>query len=309
MQFKKATKTDARLRMALMGISGSGKTMTALQIASALGGKTAVIDTERGSASKYADLYEFDVLELENFSPQHYIDAVQAAEDAGYNNLIIDSLSHEWNGSGGVLELHDKAAKKMSDSFRAWGGITPLHNRVLDKILASRCHIIATMRTKSDYSVSKDERGKTVIQKIGMAPVQKDNVEYEFDVVGSLNQENTLSIEKTRCIALAGRSFQKSESKTVAEILKNWLTVDGSAMAADGHASSKDLITNIHQLLADLNTSGDTPQWKSSNLQEFLSFNYSSQTLEDLGYEKLEKVHKYFADRLSDLTKSLPAAA
>lgn len=299
MQFKKATKSDARLRMALMGISGSGKTMTALQIAQEFGGKTAVIDTERGSASKYADMFEFDVLELDNFSPTHYINAVQAAEDAGYDLLIIDSLSHEWSGSGGILEIHNDVTLKDSkkDSFRAWGKVTPQHNKVLDKILASKCHIIATMRTKSDYSVSKDDRGKTVIQKVGMAPVQKDNVEYEFDVVGSLDTDNRLTIEKTRCIALAGKSFDKG-GEQVAKVLKNWLTVDGTK---NGHKSSQDLINEVQQLLADLNTANDKTVWKPATLQEFLEFNYAVSALEDMGYEKLEKFHTYLTDRLTQL--------
>lgn len=307
MQFKKATKGDARLRMALMGISGSGKTYTALQIASALGGKTAVVDTERGSASKYADLFEFDVLELEKFSPTHYIEAVQAAEDAGYDNLIIDSLSHEWSGAGGILEIHDKAAKDTKDSFRAWGSVTPQHNRVLDKILASRCHIIATMRTKSDYSVSKDDRGKTVIQKVGMAPVQKDNVEYEFDVVGSLNTENVLTIEKTRCIALAGKVFHK-DGKAAAAILKNWLTVGGESLTS-GKPSSQELTLAVHQLLADLNMAGDGTKWTATTLNDFLDFNYSAPTLEDLGYEQLEKFHAFLTERLEGLAKAEKQAA
>lgn len=306
MQFKKATKKDARLRLALTGISGTGKTMTALQIAQTLGGKVAVIDTERGSASKYADMFEFDVLELEKFSPTHYIDAVQAAEDAGYDTLVIDSLSHEWSGAGGILEIHDTTAKQTKDSFRAWGSVTPQHNRVLDKILASRCHIIATMRAKSEYSVTKDEKGKTSIQKVGLAPVQKDNVEYEFDVVGSLDTNNVLTIEKTRCIDLAGKHFDK-DGKSVAEILKHWLTVDGEKTKS--HATSKELIAVIRSLLGDLNNAGDKPQWVPSSLKEFLDFNYGTATLEDMGYEQLEKFEQFLIERLDAMTKKEAVAA
>jgi hypothetical protein len=306
MQFKKATKKDARLRLALTGISGTGKTMTALQIAQALGGKTAVIDTERGSASKYADLFEFDVLELEKFSPTHYIEAVQAAEDAGYDNLVIDSLSHEWSGAGGILEIHDSKAKETKDSFRAWGSVTPQHNRVLDKILASRCHIIATMRAKSEYSITKDEKGKTSIAKIGLAPVQKDNVEYEFDVVASLDTNNVLTIDKTRCVALAGKQFDK-DGKSVAEILANWLKGDGERSTS--HATSKELIAVIRSLLSDLNAAGDKPQWVPSTLKEFLDFNYGASSLEEMGYEQLEKLEAFLLDRREGLEKPKAEAA
>lgn len=301
MQFKKATKTDARLRMALMGISGSGKTMTALEVAKGLGGTTAVIDTERGSASKYADLYDFDVLELDNFSPDNYIAAVQAAEDAGYDNLIIDSFSHEWSGSGGILEIHNDAALKLKDSFRAWGGVTPRHNKVLDKILASRCHIIATMRTKSEYSVTKDN-GKTSIQKIGMAPVQKDNVEYEFDVVGSLDQENRLSVEKTRCIALAGKTFAKTETKKLATVLKEWLGDNRDSRA------SGEILASIQALFTDLNAAGDSIKWSPATVREFLEHNYAAAALDDLGYEQKEKFEAFLKERLGDV-RPMEAAA
>ena len=103
--FKRATKTQIRLRLALSGASGSGKTMSSLAIASHLGQRIAVIDTERGSASRYADLFEFDVLELESFHPTKYISAIKAAESAGYDVLIIDSLSHAWIGKDGELDL------------------------------------------------------------------------------------------------------------------------------------------------------------------------------------------------------------
>jgi len=301
MQFKKATKKDARLRLALTGISGTGKTFTALQIADGLGGKTAVIDTERGSASKYADLFEFDVLELEKFSPTHYIDAVQAAEDAGYDNLIIDSLSHEWSGTGGILEIHDQTVNKDSrkDSFRAWGTVTPQHNKVLDKILASRCNVIATMRAKSEYSVTKDDRGKTSIAKIGLAPVQKDNVEYEFDVVAMLDTNNVLTVEKTRCIALAGKQFDK-DGKAIAEVLKNWLTVDGKA-SSDSHKSSKELSQAITRTLSDLNEANDTIKWSTAQLKEYVEFNYAVSSIEDMAYEQKERFLEYLTERLSGL--------
>lgn len=227
-EFKKATKESARLRMALAGISGSGKTYTALAIATGLGGKIALIDTERGSAKKYADLFDFDTLDLDDHSPESYMGAIRAAEAAGFDTLIIDSLSHEWAGRGGILELHERhtQADAKKDSFRAWGKATPKHNQVIDVILSAKMHIIATMRSKSEYAIDVDDRGKKTISKVGLAPVQRADTEYEFDIVGNLNLANDLAIEKTRCPALKDKVFACA-GQEVADILSNWLSVDG----------------------------------------------------------------------------------
>lgn len=225
--FKKATKSQAKLRMAITGPSGSGKTYTALSIGSVLG-RVAVIDTERGSASKYADLFEFDVLELTEYHPRKYIDAIRAARDSGYEALIIDSLSHAWTGQGGVLELVDRAAKRSQNqnSFAAWRDVTPLHNQLVDTILGTSIHIIATMRSKTEYVLEKDDRGRSSPRKVGLAPVQRDGMEYEFDVVAEMDMENNLIISKSRCIPLTNVVINRPDAK-LGETLKAWLS-DGA---------------------------------------------------------------------------------
>lgn len=222
--FRKATKAQAKLRMAITGPSGSGKTFTALSVASALG-HIAVIDTERGSASKYADLFDFDVLELTEYHPRNYIDAIQAARDGGYDVLIIDSLSHAWTGQGGVLELVDRAAKRSQtqNSFAAWRDVTPLHNQLVDTILGTSLHIIATMRSKTEYVLEKDDRGRTSPRKVGLAPVQRDGMEYEFDVVAEMDMENNLLISKSRCIPLTNVVINRPDVR-LGETLKEWLS-------------------------------------------------------------------------------------
>lgn len=226
--FKKAVKYESKLRLALIGPSGSGKTMTGLILASRLaehyGGRVAVIDTERGSASKYADAYDFDVLELANYHPQQYIDAILAAEQAGYNVALIDSLSHAWIGKGGALEMVDTAAKKSSsgNSFAAWRDVTPLHNRMVDTMTSCGLHLIVTMRSKMDYVQTQDERGRTVIRKVGMQPVQRDGLEYEFDVVADMDLENNLIVSKTRCAALAGLVINQPDG-SLSDQLHAWL--------------------------------------------------------------------------------------
>jgi hypothetical protein len=227
MAFKKATKYAAKLRLALAGPSGSGKTYTALTLAHALadGKGVAVIDTERGSASKYADVFpEYDVAELDNFHPNNYIKAIREAEEAGYAVLVIDSLSHAWNGPGGLLELVEAITKRSNNksSFNAWGEATPLQNRLIDSITRSKMHIICTMRTKTEYVIEQNERGKSAPRKVGTAPVQRADVEYEFDVYADLDTDNTLIVHKSRCSALAGAVISKPDA-SVAETLKVWL--------------------------------------------------------------------------------------
>ena len=237
-QIKKATKTQARLRLALIGPSGSGKTFTALRIAMSLGKPVCLIDSERKSASKYAGVnpgdgaFEFDVLELDSFEPDTYVAAIDYVSKSQYGTLIIDSLSHAWMGKGGALEQVDRAAKRMSgNSFGAWRDVTPMHNRLVDSILAAPMHVIATMRTKTDWVIEEDGRGKKVPKKIGLAPVQRDGLDYEFDVVGDMNLDNELIVGKTRCPALAGKVY-KHPGKDVADLLGAWLT-DGAPAPAE----------------------------------------------------------------------------
>jgi len=229
-QFTKATKKQARLRLALIGPSGSGKTYSALAIGTRLvkGGRVAVIDTERGSASKYAGLFEFDTLELDTFSPQIYVQAIQAADAAGYDVLIIDSLSHAWMGKGGALEQVDQVAKRSNsqNSFTAWREVTPHHNAMINAILQCKAHVIVTMRAKTEYVMEVNEKGKNTPRKVGLAPIQRDGVEYEFDLVADMSLENDLIVSKSRCPQLSGAVVNKPGAE-VAQTLAAWLT-DGA---------------------------------------------------------------------------------
>lgn len=176
--FKKAKRGLSKLRLALSGVSGSGKTYSALLLAKGLGGRIAVIDTERGSASLYADMPgipEFDVLELEApFSPERYVEAIRAAEDAGYDVLIIDSMTHEWTGKGGCLELVEEIAKARfrGNTWSAWSELTPRHRDFVDAILTSKLHVIATMRSKTE-TAQEEKNGRKIVQKLGMKTEQR----------------------------------------------------------------------------------------------------------------------------------------
>ena len=229
--FKKATKMQAKLRLALTGTSGSGKTTGALMIAKGLGGKIAVLDTERGSASLYADQYDFDVVELAPpYTPERYIEVIKAAEKEGYDTLILDSITHEWSGQGGILEIVDAAAraKYKGNSYAAWNEGTPRHQKFLDAMLASSCHIIATMRSKAVYVESEKSNGKKSIEKQGSAPQQRDGLEYEFTAVLDINVDRHLAVASKDRTRLFNDPFTITEQTGID--LKAWLE-DGEKCA------------------------------------------------------------------------------
>lgn len=225
--FKPAVKHEAKLRLAISGPSGSGKTYTSLALATALaGGKpVALVDTEHGSAAKYADTFNFDVLEMTPpFHPDRFGEAIREAAKAGYGVIVLDSLTHAWSGSGGMLDLIDEIAKRKSggNTFAAWKEGTPIQNRLIDSIVGAGIHVIATMRSKQDFVQDKDDKGKTVIRKVGMAAQQREGFEYEFDVVLDMDIDNNAVVAKTRAPALNGRVFPKP-GKELAGLLLEWL--------------------------------------------------------------------------------------
>lgn len=240
MQFTRATRRKSKLRLALAAPSGAGKTYGALTIAKGIGGRIAVIDTERGSASLYSNLVEFDTLSLEPpYTPERFIEAIHAAESAGYDVIVLDSITHEWNGTGGVLEVVDNIAKasKSGNSYNAWNEGTRRHRAFIDAMLQSPSHIIATMRTKAAYVQEKNERsGKTEIKKVGMAPEQRDGMEYEFTVVLDIvNDSNIASASKDRT-----GMFTSPNRITAAtgEMIAKWLDSGAEPLPNEGKPPS-----------------------------------------------------------------------
>lgn len=228
MAFQKATKQNATIKLALTGPSGSGKTYSALLIAKGLGGKTALLDTEFGSASLYSDIFDFDTWDEQDpngFPPEYYIRVIQAAEAAGYQNLIIDSLSHEWSGRGGCLEIADALGKTKfrGNSYVAWGEVTPRHNRLIEAIVSARINIIATMRAKTEYALNKDEKtGKTTPQKLGLGAVQRDGMDYEFTTMFELDRDSHIANAGKDRTSLFRDPFVITED--TGKRLADWLT-------------------------------------------------------------------------------------
>ena len=233
--FKKATKKKLKLRMAIDGPAGAGKTYTGLRFAFALAGpngRVAVIDSEHRSAAKYQGespdgvRFDFDVAELDHYAPSTYTQVIREAGRQGYDVLLIDSLSHAWEGVGGALDQVDKKADKTGNSFTAWKDVTPMHREMVEAILACPCHVICTMRSKMDYVLEEvtNKSGKKVMQpkKVGMAPIQRQGVEYEFDVVADMDIDHTLTVSKSRCPAIDGTRAVKPGAPFI-QPLAAWL--------------------------------------------------------------------------------------
>lgn len=207
MGFTKAIKTKQWLRLAIDGIAGSGKTYTALATADGMAEalsklekkkcKMALIDSEHGSASLYADRFDFDTLELMEFEIENYIDALKEAEKVGYEIVIIDSTSHAWDA---LVARVDRIAnqKYRGNSFSAWAEGTPLQKKLIEAMLTYRGHIIVTCRSKTEYSVDRDDKGKTTIKKIGTAAVQRQGFEYEFTMAMTMDGNHYGAVTKDR---------------------------------------------------------------------------------------------------------------
>ncbi len=202
--FQPADLIRTPLRMAIYGPAGCAKSLTSLLIAREIvgpTGKIAVLDTEHGSSTKHARKIRFDVEMLTNFHPAKYIEAITAAERT-HDILIVDSLSHAWAGKGGVLQIVDAATarSRAKNSFTdGWSVGTPLHQDLIESILACKIHIICTMRSKEDYLLMTDENGRaTKIQRVGLAPIQRTETSYEFDVVARMDILHILDIDKER---------------------------------------------------------------------------------------------------------------
>ena len=214
-----AQRSKAKLRLGISGPAGSGKSMSALLMAYGITGdwsKISVVDTENNSADLYAN-YSHNEIEIGVFNvcsistpytPEKYIAAIRECEDAGDSVIIIDSLTHAWAGEGGLLDRKGQIEKKTGNGWTAWRDITPMHNRLVEAILTSKCHVIATLRAKMEHVQEKNEQGKTVIRKIGMNPIQRDGMEYEFTVFIDVDQDHSATSSKDRTSLVDGLVFK-----------------------------------------------------------------------------------------------------
>lgn len=230
MQFTQARRRRAKLKLAVTGPPGSGKTMSALRLATGLvgpGGKIAVIDTENRSASLYSDRFKFDVCDIEPpFDVEKFVAGIGAATAAGYGCLIIDSASHLWKG---VLEFKGSLDSRGGNSFTNWNQAGKKYDAGLSAILQSDIHLIACMRSKVEYVLEEDIKGKQVPRKVGLAPVFRDEGEYEFTIVFDVAHDHTAQVSKDRTGMFTDRIFQVTED--IGKQIGAWL--DGAVVAPD----------------------------------------------------------------------------
>lgn len=199
MLIRKAERKKAKLRIGLSGAPGAGKTYSSLLLAKGIGTKIGLIDTESGRGDLYSNDFDYDIISLEKpYTVDRYIQAITMLEQGGYDVIIIDSLSHAWVGDGGVLSVADKM-QTNNNKFTGWKHATPQQNALIDKIISCKAHLIMTLRSQIEWALQPNEKGKMVPHKIGLKPVQRDGIEYEFTVhmeMQALNEENVAFVSK-----------------------------------------------------------------------------------------------------------------
>lgn len=262
--FKKAEKKQLKIKMGLSGPSGSGKTYTALSIASGLGKKIAVMDTEHASSERYADLFNFDVLNQTSYHYGFIRRTLNEAVRLGYDVLIIDSFSHFWNGKGGILEVVDNNSAK---GMQSWKMVTPFIADMYDAIKEAPIHVICTLRVKTEYVEEVNSRNKKVFVKAGLAPVFKDGIDYEFDLMGELTIDHELTCSKTRICELSDKVFEKPTTE-FGETLKNWAE-GGSALPN----ATEEEWAKVISVVGDAVKANDSE--KSSNLYTYALGKYT----------------------------------
>lgn len=266
MELRKSSRKRAKIRLGLQGPSGSGKTMSALLIAYGLVSdwtKIAVLDTEANSADLYSHLGEFNVINLSQpFTPERYIEAVKLCEDQGMEVIIVDSVSHEWDGAGGILSIH---SAMTGNSFTNWSRVSPRHNCFVQAMLQSSAHIIATIRSKQDYVLSQKE-GKVVPEKVGLKGVTKEGLDYELTLVFNIDGKNQASATKDRTSLFIGKPEEVLSIETGKKIL-SWCNE-----GVNDEEEIKQLIVKI-QSVKDidelLSVYKNHPQYQEKLLPEF----------------------------------------
>jgi hypothetical protein len=313
MTFKRAVKHNIKLRMSISGVPGGGKSWTMLTILEALahGAPVAVLDSEHDSALKYADSFIFDHQSLDgSFSLLRYIDKIKEAEAAEYQYLGIDGISHAWVGAGGALEQVDSVAKRVQaargkkepNTFNAWSEVTPVQNQFIDTILSSPMHIIVTMRSKMDYVV--DQFGKAT--KVGIEPIQRGGVEYEFDICADMDTENTMIIQKSRCRALNGQVIPKPDSR-VAKVIEDWLVGDPTLEEFDAQQlAMKRLLTDFYS--TNPLYFSQISDWREKALSKGLGIAIPELPAE-FSPEHLEKMRSYVLQRQREVEEKKAADA
>ncbi len=298
-QIRKAERARSKLRIGLAGPSGSGKTMSALKLARGIAGqngKILMIDTERGSGDLYAHITDYDIITLTPpYAPKNYVEAIEAAEDAGYDVIIVDSLSHAWSDEGGLLDQADKLSAS-GNRFTAWASLTPQHRKLVSGMLNSDCHIIATVRSKQEYAMEKDDKtGKTSVKKLGLAPVQRDGMEYEFTVFMDIEQNHAAHVSKDRTDLFKDEVFVIDEG--TGERLTAWLN-EGKTITDKPKNRDQRLNAKKSRIVQQLNMLGvptkDVPREQvSAKVKELTGLELEDKNLDEI----TSRLHTVISER------------
>lgn len=299
MELRKATRQKAKLRIGVTAPSGAGKTYSSLLLARGLASawdKIAVIDTENGSGELYTHLGDYNVMTLEApYTPERYIEAIRKCESGDMDVIVIDSATHEWDGTGGCLEIYEQLGGRYQD----WAKVTPRHRNFLEAILASKCHIVTTTRRKQDYEMNKDSSGKIKVEKVGLKEVQRDGYEYELTLNFELDTRHNASASKDR----TGLFVDKPEfiiTEETGRTLKEWSEqgIDSSEMKAREEAMRKEkeievtrvaLKNRIIKLIKELGFDMEkfpTPEEKKVGITAYIKKHTSEELNDDI--ENLE---------------------
>lgn len=312
MSFKKAAKKEVKLTMGISGPAGAGKTLSALRIARGLvgpHGKIALIDTEGAKANAYADVIEngYDIAQFESpFELDKLEDTLDEAIEAGYQVIVIDSLSHFYAGEGGILQqVEDESVRNGGNGMKAWAYVTPKVNRFLEKLKAMPIHVIVTLRSKTTYEISRNDKGKVSVQKLGLAPIWKgDSIDFEMDHMLKMTTDHRAIVDKTRLIGLTDKIFDKPDEKLGKQI-KEYLTggivspIEPEPAVADESAEEPaEKIAPKQQLLSQLE---DLAQATGRDIAEWfpkIAAAHNKEKIEDMTQVALKEVIKKVKDKM-----------
>lgn len=309
--FKKAVRSQAKLKLGITGPSGSGKTFSALRLARGIApkGKIALIDTENNSASLYSDGFDFDSASIDPpYTIDKYIAAIKAAEKAGYDVLIVDSLTHAWAGEGGLLQQKEQLDARGGNSYTNWAKMTPLQEKFIAALLHSKVHLIATIRSKQDYVLQENKSGKQAPVKVGLAPVQRDGLEYEFTAVLDVAMNHEAAASKDRTGLFDGKIMLLSEEHGV--MLRDWMASAAPTQSAPQGEVAKTTAPVIHEspkkanpaaleaprpavsprvaLVANIVKQAKERKWTNANVTEFIRAAYGKAGTNDMSEGELQ---------------------
>lgn len=300
MIIQKAQRKQAKLRIGLSGPSGSGKTYSALLVARGLASsweKVLLIDTENGSGELYSDLGEYNVLGLTApYTPERYIEAIKAAEQAGMEVIIVDSVTHEWDGEGGCLQLNELLAnsKYKGNTWSAWSETTPRHQRFIEAITGSSCHVITTVRNKVETVMGEDKK----VKKVGTKEVQREGFEYELTANFNIDRDtHRVTASKDRTNLFDKRDPFLLDTK-IGEELAAW----NAGGAVDTKSLRKEVLGHYRRLSIDLPPMPDVPLFMKTSIKNLTGQEWAEENL-----AKIVEVLKTIDD--SDMAKELAYGA